>query len=173
MADGEAEIPRSPWRRFLLPKPDRKFLLRLALVILAAWLGFKYIMRPMVIHGESMAPAHSGRGLNFCWRPAYLFKNPKPGDVVVIRLAGGGVMYLKRVLATEGQTVEFRNGVLHVDGLPKEEPYVKLKGGAWTTEPRKIAPGCVYVAGDNRSMPKEAHEFGETEISRIDGAPLW
>jgi hypothetical protein len=31
----------------------------------------------------------------------------------------------------------------------------------------------VYLIGDNRSMPMEQHQFGQTPLNRIVGSPLW
>jgi hypothetical protein len=36
-----------------------------------------------------------------------------------------------------------------------------------------VEKGCLYVIGDNRSMPIEEHLFGQTRIERIVGSPLW
>lgn len=50
----------------------------------------------------------------------------EPGDIVILRKDGfhGGAPIVKRVVATEGQTVDinFGAGVVYVDGAPLEEP---------------------------------------------------
>jgi signal peptidase I len=102
----------------------------------------------------------------------YLFSEPKRHDVVAVRFAGSKVMLLKRVVAREGEQVEFRDGKLFVDGREIEEPYVHYPCN-WNLSPRRIEKDCVYVVGDNRSMPKENHYFGQASTSRIMGVPLW
>jgi len=119
-----------------------------------------------------MEPNWRDGEFTFCCRLAYLFHGPRRGHVVALRLAGRRVMYLKRVVAFAGETVEFRNGVLLVDGRPLDEPYVRLPC-SWTIPPHKVRPGRIYVVGDNRSMPPEQHLFGETDPARIVGRPLW
>ena len=65
-----------------------------------------------------------------------------------------------------------RKGVCLVDGKPLDEPYVRL-GCDWDIPPHKIRPGHIYVMGDNRSVPAEAHVGGEIAAARVVGRPLW
>jgi signal peptidase I len=92
--------------------------------------------------------------------------------VVVIRLAGNRIMLLKRVLAMEGDVIEFRQGRLFLNRQPVSEPYVQASQ-AWHLPPRKIDPGHVYVVGDNRRVPMHIHQLGQASRARIRGAPLW
>jgi len=161
-----------PLRRFLLPNPTRGFFLRLLIVVLTAVLLFTQVLIPLRIEGRSMEPTYRDGGFNFCWRGRYLFSEPRHGDVVVIRFAGRGVMLLKRVVALAGETVEFRDGVLVVDGRAIEEPYVQTASD-WRLAPRRVEPGKVYVVGDNRAVPMNQHSFGQVERQRIIGGILW
>jgi len=61
-------------------------------------------------------------------------------------MAGQKIMLLKRVVATEGQSVEFREGSLFVDGKKVNEPYVSAKSD-WNLAPATVKPGHVYVVG--------------------------
>ena len=119
-----------------------------------------------------MEPTYRNGGVNFCWTVGYLLAKPKRYDVVGVRLAGRKVMLLKRVIALEGESVEFREGKLLVDGRGIHEPYLRYPC-TWNLSARRVDPGCVYVAGDNRNMPIENHSFGQTPIRRIMGVPLW
>jgi len=87
-------------------------------------------------------------------------------------MAGFNVVYLKRIVALEGDTVAFSRGILLVNGRSVAEPYVVRKGD-WELPPRTVGPGKVYVVGDNRSMSMESHVFGQTRRSRLMGGPLW
>lgn len=157
---------------FLLPRLNRRFLLRAALVALAAYLFFGWLCLPLWINGGSMEPTYHDGGLTFCWRPRFWFREPRVGDVVAVRMVGIRAMLLKRVVALGGDTVEFRGGILHVNGEPQSEPYVR-SGCEWELAPRRVDPGCVYVIGDNRGMPLDLHRFGQVERERIVGGPLW
>jgi len=159
-------------RKFFFPSLTPKFLVRVCLVALFAYLFFGYLCIPFTIQGISMEPTYRNGGLNFCWRLHTIFLEPKRYDVVTVRLAGSRVMLLKRVVAREGEEVEFRNGKLFVDGKEIEEPYVRYPCH-WNLPPRRVEKDCVYVVGDNRSMPMKNHHFGQASKSRIMGVPLW
>ena len=81
-------------------------------------------------------------------------------------------MLLKRVVAREGEQVEFRDGKLFVDGKEIEEPYV-LYPCDWNLPPRQVEEDHIYLVGDNRNMLIENHHFGQTTKNRIMGVPLW
>ncbi len=155
-----------------MPRLDRRYALRLILTALTAFLVFRYLVTPFYLYGESMAPTYGARGFTFGWRLAYLFSEPGRGDVVIIRLAGDRVALLKRIVALPGETVEFRNGELFIDGERLYEPYV-IKPSNWTLEPRVVDDGHYYVVGDNRSIPISLHHFGQVSRNRIMGTPLW
>jgi len=159
-------------RQFFFPSLTPLFLVRVLLVSLSAYLFFGYLCIPFIIQGISMEPTYSNGGVNFCWRLKYLFSEPKRPDVVAVRFSGNQVMLLKRVVAQEGEQVEFRDGKLLVNGKEIEEPYVRFPC-TWNLPSRRVEKDCVYVVGDNRSMPLEGHYFGQTSKIRIMGGPLW
>jgi signal peptidase I len=159
-------------RQFFFPSITPKFLLRVVVVALSAYLVFTYVLIPIHIQGSSMEPTYHNGSINFCWTLSALFSKPQRHDVVTVRLAGHRVMLLKRVVALEGERIEFRDGKLLVDGNKIDEPYVRYPCD-WNLPPRQVEQGSVYVVGDNRSMPIEDHYFGQSSIKRIVGVPLW
>jgi signal peptidase I len=159
-------------RQFFLPSLTFRFLIRIILVAVSAFLFFSYVFLPLRIQGNSMEPTYRNGGINFCRRLHYLISKPKRYDVVVVRFAGSKVMLLKRVVALEGEQVEFRDGKLLVDGKAIDEPYVRYPCH-WNLSPRQVERDCVYIVGDNRSMPIENHYFGQASMKRIMGSPLW
>ena len=99
------------------------------------------------------------------------YKNPSYGDIVVVskQAYSNGKPIVKRVIATEGQTVDidFNEGVVYVDGVALDEPYTKtltaLKEG--TTFPLVVEEGKVFVMGDNRNNSKDSRS---TQIGLVD-----
>lgn len=154
------------------PKMGKAYFIRVGILAAAAFIFFGFVCEPMFLNGESMEPNYHSGTLNFCWAPTYWFRKPERGDVVVMRYAGDRVLLLKRVIALPGDTVEFRDGYLYLNGIRQEEPYVKFKRERWNLKPRKVAEGHYYVVGDNRSMPIYQHKFGEIRQSRLEGALL-
>jgi signal peptidase I len=158
--------------RFFFPSLTSKYLIRVFAVALFAYLFFGYACIPFVIKGSSMEPTYHNGGANFCWTGRYLFSEPKRHEVVLIRFAGSKAMLLKRVVALEGERVEFHHGKLFVDEKESDEPYVRYPC-RWDLSPRQVEKDCIYVVGDNRDMPMEDHLFGQASMKRIVGAPLW
>lgn len=156
---------------FFLPKPSKRFFLRLGVITLVSVVVFSWILLPCIINGESMVPTFPAYGFTFCWRGRYWFSAPQRGDIVVVRYAGK-IYFLKRVVALAGDTVEFRRGTLYVNGRPQIESYVRYPSN-WNLPPRRVSPGHLYVVGDNRTQPIEQHRFGQVRADRIIGEPLF
>ena len=157
---------------FFFPSLTPKYLIRVSLVALFAYLIFGYLLVPFTVQGISMEPTYTHGGFNFCWRVRYLFSEPKRFDVVMVRFAGRKVMLLKRVVAQENENIEFRDGKLFVNGKEIEEPHVRYPCH-WNLSPRRVEKDSVYLVGDNRNMPIENHIFGQTLKNRIMGGALW
>ncbi|MEG0875576.1 MAG: signal peptidase I [Oscillospiraceae bacterium] len=123
-------------------------------------LVFAFLVRIVGIIGSSMVPTfHDGDSVII----SKLFYEPKQGDVVVLRkLKFQEEPIIKRVIATEGQTVDidFETGVVYVNDLPLEEPY--------TAEPTltpldfegkiTVPENNVFVMGDNRNRSTDSRE---------------
>jgi signal peptidase I len=159
-------------KKFLFPQVTRKYLFRVFSVIVLAFLFFNFIHVPFRVKGFSMMPTYKNGEFNFCFRPGQFFSKPERKDVVVLRLAGQSVMLLKRIVALEGDIVEFRSGTLYINGKKTEEAYVRYPSD-WNLPPRTVAKNHVYVVGDNRNVPIQVHQFGQTHVNRIIGEPIW
>ena len=156
---------------FYVPKLDGAFLTRLITIVAVGYVLFNFILIPEFISGASMEPTYFRRGFTFCWRGKYLFSKVQRGDIVIIKFTRD-VSLLKRIIALPGDTLYIQNGKLYLNGIAQKEDYVK-NSCDWNLPSRTVAPGKVYVIGDNRSMPIGKHKFGEVSQKRINGAPLW
>lgn len=159
------------FREFVLPTINKRLIIRLSLVAFFSYILFGHILTPFIIRGSSMEPTYHDGSINFCLKLRYIFSGPKRFDIVAIKLSGKRWL-LKRIVALEGEEIEFRKGVIFVNGQPIEEPYVKYPCN-WNLSVRRVEKGCIYVVGDNRKMPMENHLFGQTKIERIIGSPIW
>ena len=99
------------------------------------------------------------------------YKDPSYGDIVVVskQAYDNGKPIVKRVIATEGQTVDidFNEGIVYVDGVALDEPYTKtlttLREGS--DFPQVVEKGNVFVMGDNRNNSKDSRS---TQIGQVD-----
>jgi signal peptidase I len=160
-------------RTVLIGRDPRFTLVRIVLVVAVAIVLFKFILLPIRVDGPSMLPTYKHGAVNFVNRLAYWRSEPKRGDIVAVRYSGRSMMLMKRVVALPGETVEFINGQLFVNGQPMAEPYVKYDCD-WTArrEHYQLATDEYYVVGDNRSMPIDMHYQGAAQRKRILGRVL-
>ena len=150
----------------------RAVCIRIGVIAVATVLVCLFILRPMVINGESMMPTYSSRGFTVAFLPYFKLYDPQRQQIVILKHAGFNTFLLKRVLAFPGETVEMRDGVLYVNGKALDEPYVK-NGCNWNLSPREVPKGKIFVLGDNRSMPIQNHMGGMIDRSRLAGVPIW
>ncbi len=93
------------------------------------------------------------------------YHEPEQGDVVVIskKSFDGGKAIVKRVIATEGQTVDidFKEGIVYVDGQPLTEPYIHTPtlNQQGTIFPLTVAENCLFVLGDNRAVSRDSRDL--------------
>jgi len=99
------------------------------------------------------------------------FKRPQRGDVVSFHPPGrGNEVYLKRVVAVGGDRVEWREGVLFVNGERRVEPYAQ--SGVETSRAMVVPAGQIYVLGDNRRHSEDSRVWGTVPEANVIGEPV-
>ena len=153
---------------------DVVYILALILVV------FTFCMRVVIVSGSSMFNTLvDGDYLLLLNRP--LCGELEQGDIVVASMERfkDGEPIVKRVVATEGQTVDidFRAGIVYVDGVALEEEYIytptHLAEGM--EFPLVVEEGCLFLMGDNRgdSRDSRAPEIGLVDEREILGRAVF
>lgn len=168
----DQNVQKSGWLKIaLVGRNPKRTMARALLLAVACLVTFRFVLLPIRVEGISMLPTYKDRSFNLINRLAYRQHGPNRGDVVSIRTAGISLMYLKRVVALPGETVEFRGGQLVVNGIPFPEPWLKFRS-SWTLPARTLGLDEFYVVGDNRTMPPTNHTQGAATLDRIVGKVL-
>jgi signal peptidase I len=132
-------------------------------------------VKPFQVAMTSMAPTlHADDGI-LVWRAGY---RPARGDVVTLRSPiEDGEIYVKRVAAVEGETIEIRRDGVYVNGRRLDDGvWGRLRYRpeadqqyAWPGCPLTVPPGCVFVLGDNGRQSMDSRYFGPVSISAVVG----
>lgn len=149
---------------------------------------FMFVFRPVQVEGDSMKNTlHNGDRLII----SNAFYTPKAGDIVVIVPESGNyaeTALIKRVIATEGQTVELdtvnwkvfiteKDGTKHeldesmYDSLINRSDEDMKRG--YLEYPYTVPDGCVFVMGDNRNHSDDSRFLGAFGVDTIVGRVLF
>jgi signal peptidase I len=130
----------------------------------------QFVIKPFYIPSASMEPTLLVGDRVLVNRFIYRFGSPKIGDVVVFHPPiAPQEDYIKRVMATAGQTIGVHNGKLVRDGKPVNEPYLKEPLMVRDSPDVKVPVGDVFVMGDNRNDSGDSRVFGPVPISSLLG----
>lgn len=77
--------------------------------------------------------------------------------------------FIKRVIATEGETVQVKEGSVFVNGKKLYEPYRHDQLPMPDYGPTKIPKNKVFMMGDNRSNSQDSRVFGPVAEEKIVG----
>ncbi len=145
-------------------------------------LFFVFALRLVSVDGYSMYPTLDDHDY-VALLSNVLYQDVKAGDIVVARVPTfSDDPIVKRVIATEGQTVDidFERGVVYVDGQPLEEDYIyELTHNQFydrgVTFPLRVNEGCVFVMGDNRNDSRDSRyaPIGQVDTRYILGKVLF
>ena len=137
-------------------------------VVLNLFLG----MRTRVV-GVSMEPTlYNGQQI-FINRFLYVISSPQKGEVVVFLPNGNenAHYYVKRVVATSGDSVEIRDGILYVNDVESEWVTEKLLDAGIAANRFTLGTGEVFCIGDNpgNSEDSRSANIGPVEEKDIIG----
>lgn len=133
-----------------------------------------FVVEPFWVNGVSMEPTLVNGERLLVNKFLFHFAPLKTGDIIVFKPPlNTSEDYIKRVIATPGETVSMKNGVVYVNGRKLPEPWEFVGTTSWldnySMPPEKVAPGHIFVLGDHRVESEDSRYFGQVPISSVDG----
>lgn len=137
---------------------------------------YLFLMQPHQVKGSSMFPTFKDQEYLLTDKVTYKTRQPKYGDVIVFKAPiNENFDFIKRVIATPGQTVMVKDGYVYVNGQQLNEFYLPAE---YTTSPGQfLHEGEAYVVpennimafGDNRDHSSDSRDWGPVPYRNIVG----
>jgi signal peptidase I len=126
------------------------------------------------VPNQAMIPALRIRDVVRFDRDAYKRAPVERGNVVVyLSEKHDGVLLPSRAVGLPGETIELRRGVLMIDGVKVEEPYLDAdasqKPYSKNHGPIAIPESCVFLLGDFRDLSEDSRIIGPLAAELILG----
>lgn len=148
----------------------------IVIALLLALLIRVFIAEPRYIPSESMYPTLETGDRLVVEKVAYKFHPPSQGDIVVfqpptqLRVLGyePNQAFIKRAIATAGETIAVKDGIVYVNDRPLQEDYIAAPP-EYELLPIKVPEGQLFVMGDNRNNSNDSHVWGFLPTENIIG----
>lgn len=131
-----------------------------------------YVARSFYIPSESMLPTLKVNDYILVNRFVYKMALPSRGEIIVFHPPHVkdpvNTDFIKRVVALENDVVEVADGVLYLNGIPQDEPFIKEPIDA-DFPAYRVPKGHVFVMGDNRNNSDDSRYWGPLPLENIVG----
>lgn len=143
----------------------------IAAAIIAALLIRTFIVELYVVDGPSMRPTLQHEERLVVNKFIYHVRDPQKGEVVIFRYPRDPSRdFIKRVIATAGDTLEIKDGRVYVNDQLLREDYILEK--TRTEYPKVTIPdGTIFVMGDNRNNSEDSRfpDVGFVPLDLVKG----
>jgi signal peptidase I len=164
-ADGKR---MAPWLRETL-----EWIKALAIALAATLIIRTFVVDFVRVDGPSMEPTlYTGERLVIN-RFIYRFEQPHRGQIIICHFPDENGLFVKRVIATAGETVRVKDGVVYVNDQPLSEDYI-MEPPFEDFEAYTVPTGTVFVMGDNRndSMDSRKPYVGPIPLKGVLGPAM-
>jgi len=123
------------------------------------------------VDGQSMAPTLEDHDRLIVNKLVYEIGEPRPGDIVMLYYpVNPEKMFVKRVIAKEGDTVRILDGRVYVNDEPLHDDYVPAEFRSHDDYgPQVVQQGYYFVMGDHRNNSSDSRHWGPVPKKYIVG----
>lgn len=147
-------------------KEKYKEILSYIIIIVVVLLIKHYVITPIKVNGNSMNNTLKNKDIMILDKISYRFQEIERFDIVVIKK--GNDYLIKRVIGMPGETVEYKNNKLYINGKNIDEKFIHEKTNDFIME-EKIPDDCYFVVGDNRPVSNDSRYIGVINKNDILG----
>lgn len=120
-----------------------------------------FILEPFYIPSGSMEPTLQEGDRIIVSKLNYHFQDPARGDVVVFKYPLNQKRnFVKRLIATGGETVALKSSRLYIDGQAVSEDYLPAGLRFGDFGPREVPQDSYLMLGDNRNNSEDSRVWG-------------
>ncbi len=156
-----------------------EWIIVVVVAISSALLVRAYVLQQFAVEGTSMLNTLHPSDRVLVNKLSYRLHDPRRGDVVVLKRIETNSQerdLIKRVVGLPGETIEYRDCQLFIDGTLLKEPYldplVVSPNHCGADQPAvQVEPNHVFVMGDNRggSLDSRDSSVGQIAYSNLIG----
>ena len=147
----------------------KKFLLEIkdyVIIIVAVVLIRSFIMTPAVVEGSSMDNTLNDGQVIIINKINYRISDPKRFQIVVVKNSEEDDKIIKRIIGLPGETIEYIDNKLYINGNYVEEKY---NHGITNDLKTTTSDNEYFVMGDNRELSKDSRMLGNFKKEELVG----
>ncbi|MCI6099439.1 MAG: signal peptidase I [Selenomonas sp.] len=157
-----------------LGEEAKDWIISIVVAVVLAFLIRQFIVELYIVDGPSMRPTLQSQERLVVNKFIYSIRHPEKGEILVFKYPRNQDRdFIKRVIATEGDTIEIKDGRVYVNDQMLNEDYILEK--TRSEYPKSTVPeGTVFVMGDNRNNSEDSRfaDVGFVPYSLIKGKAM-
>ena len=157
-----------------LGEEAKDWIISIVVAVVLAFLIRQFIVELYIVDGPSMRPTLQSQERLVVNKFIYSMRPPEKGEILVFRYPRDPSRdFIKRVIATPGDTIEIKDGRVYVNDQMLNEDYILEK--TRSEYPKATVPaGTVFVMGDNRNNSEDSRfaDVGFVPYSLIKGKAM-